>query len=275
MKYYATEKINDQLTLIRSLSGELLYLAEGTDRAVLIDTCVGVGHLKAFVDSLTDKPLTVLLTHGHVDHAPGAPEFDTVYMNERDIPLYRTRCPLAERKGYLKANLGSRFAELAEDEFVPETPDYPFLPLHDGDSFDLGGLHVDAYALPGHTPGSMVFLLRELRTLITGDSCNNATYLFLNESSPLAEYRDNLKGVQNRLAGQYDRIYMSHVVMEAGTDMIDNVLEAIDEVLRGEADDLPYEFRGYHACIAKKCNMRFEREDGKSGNIVYDKEKLV
>ena len=149
------------------------------------------------------------------------------------------------------------------------------MPLHDGDSFDLGGLHIDAYALPGHTPGSMVFLLRELRTLITGDSCNNATYLFLNESSPLAEYRDNLKAVQNLLAGQYDRIYMSHVVMEAGTDMIDNVLEAIDEALRGEADDLPYEFRGYHACIAKKCNMRFEREDGKSGNIVYDKEKLV
>ena len=87
MNYYATEKINDNLTLIRSLSGELLYLVEGTERAALIDTCVGVGHLRVFVDSLTDKPLTVLLTHGHMDHAPGAPEFDTVYMNERDIPL--------------------------------------------------------------------------------------------------------------------------------------------------------------------------------------------
>ena len=274
MNYYSAERINDQLTLIRSLSGELLYLAEGTERAVLIDTCVGVGHLKAFVDGLTRKPLTVLLTHGHVDHAPGAPEFDAVYMNERDIPLYRTRCPLKERKGYLKANLGPRFEELTEEDFVPETPDYPFLPLNDGDSFDLGGLHIDAYELPGHTPGSMVFLLRELRTLITGDSCNNATYLFLNESSPLTEYRDNLKRVQARLAGQYDRICMSHVVMEAGTDMIDNVLEAIDEALRGEAYDIPYDFRGYHAFIAKKCNRRFEREDGKSGNIVYNKEKL-
>ena len=274
MNYYAVETINDQLTLIRSLSGELLYLAEGTKRAVLIDTCVGVGHLKTFVDGLTDKPLSVLLTHGHVDHAPGAPEFAAVYLNERDIPIYRRSCSLTARKGYLEANLGSRFAELTEEDFVPETPDYPFLPLHDGDSFDLGGLHIDAYALPGHTPGSMVFLLRELRTLITDDSCNNATYLFLEESSPLTEYRDNLKRVQERLAGQYDRIYMSHVVMEAGTDMIDNVLEAIDEALQGEADDLPYAFRGYQACIAKKCNKRFERDDGKSGNIVYSKEKL-
>ena len=68
MNYYTTEKINDNLTMIRSLSGELLYLAEGAERAVLIDTCVGVGHLKAFVDNLTDKPLIVLLTHGHMDH---------------------------------------------------------------------------------------------------------------------------------------------------------------------------------------------------------------
>lgn len=45
MNYYTTEKINDNLTMIRSLSGELLYLAEDAERAALIDTCVGVGHL--------------------------------------------------------------------------------------------------------------------------------------------------------------------------------------------------------------------------------------
>jgi len=44
---------------------------------------VGVGHLKDLVSGLTDKPLTVLLTHGHVDHANGAPEFDTVLLNEQ------------------------------------------------------------------------------------------------------------------------------------------------------------------------------------------------
>ena len=94
MNYYETEKVNDNLTMIRSLTGELLYLVEGEADAVLIDTCLGVGYLKALVSSLTDKNLKVLLTHGHVDHAMGAPEFEGVYMNPRDIPIYRSHCPL-------------------------------------------------------------------------------------------------------------------------------------------------------------------------------------
>jgi len=31
MNFYTTEKINKRLTLIRSLTGELLYLAEGDE----------------------------------------------------------------------------------------------------------------------------------------------------------------------------------------------------------------------------------------------------
>lgn len=40
------------------------------------------------------------------------------------------------------------------------------------------------------------------------------------------------------------------------------------------ADDIPFEFMGHHAFIAKKCNERFEREDGTCGNIIYKKDKL-
>lgn len=81
MEYYSTEKINDHITLLRSITGELLYLVEGQEKAALIDTCLGVGHLRSLVEKLTDKELLVLLTHGHIDHALGAPEFDRVYMN--------------------------------------------------------------------------------------------------------------------------------------------------------------------------------------------------
>ena len=35
MEYYSTEKINDHLTVIRSLTGELLYLAEGQEKAAI------------------------------------------------------------------------------------------------------------------------------------------------------------------------------------------------------------------------------------------------
>ena len=42
MEYYSTEKINDHITLLRSITGELLYLVEGQEKAALIDTCLGV-----------------------------------------------------------------------------------------------------------------------------------------------------------------------------------------------------------------------------------------
>lgn len=42
MDYFSTEKISDAMTMIRSKSGELLYLVEGSKSAVLIDTCIGV-----------------------------------------------------------------------------------------------------------------------------------------------------------------------------------------------------------------------------------------
>ena len=41
------------------------------------------------METLTDKPCIVLLTHGHVDHAMGAPEFDTeIYMNPADNAVH-------------------------------------------------------------------------------------------------------------------------------------------------------------------------------------------
>jgi len=274
MAFYTTEKINERLTLIRSLTGELLYLVEGDEKAALIDTCVGVGRLKDLVSWLTDKPLTVLLTHGHVDHATGAPEFDTVCLNKQDRDIYRRMCGLEDRKGYLQACMGSRFSELSENDFVPPMPDKQFLPLEDGMTFDLGGIHIQAYALPGHTPGCMVFLLCELRTLILGDACNNSTFLFDSDSSPLEVYKENLFRVRNLTAGKYDHVYLSHHEMETGSDIMDNVAAVIDDVMAGKGDDIPFEFMGQHAFIAKKCNERFQRDDGVCGNIIYSKENL-
>ena len=50
-EYYKAEKVTDFITAIRSLTGEILYLIEGKNKAALIDTCLGVGHLKDFVES--------------------------------------------------------------------------------------------------------------------------------------------------------------------------------------------------------------------------------
>ena len=66
MKYYETHKVEDGITRIESLqTGEYMYLIEGTDRAILIDTGMGLGNIKEYVDGLTKLPYDVVL-HGYV-----------------------------------------------------------------------------------------------------------------------------------------------------------------------------------------------------------------
>ncbi len=272
-EFYRTEKVNDRITAIRSLTGEIMYLIEGKDKAALIDTCLGVGHLKKTVEALTDRPITVLLTHGHLDHAMGAPEFETVYMNHADREVYEAMAPFEERNNYIRGNLGGKLPDFSPEDYVPVSP-MNFHDLKDGDSFDLGGVHVDAYALAGHTKGTMVFLIREERIMVLGDACNPATFLFDKNSLTVEEYRKGLQEFQQRHKGSYDKVFLCHQVMELGPELVDNVIEVCDDILAGKTDDQPFEFMGQVNWIAKAVKEGFRRVDGKIGNIIYSKDRI-
>lgn len=274
VQFYATEIINDRITMIRSMTGELMYLLEGAERAALIDTCLGVGHLKEFVEGLTDKPLTVIVTHGHIDHAMGAAEFGDVYMNHEDMPVFQAMKGLEDRKGYIMGCLGGVMPPFEEGDFIEEPDVLTCKDLRDGDEFDLGGLHLDIYSLPGHTPGTMIVLVREEKVLITGDACNTATFIWDENSSTVESYQRELKKAASRLEGKYDRIFMCHHDREADIHLLQNVIEVCQEVMDGKADDMPYGFMGQKSCIAKAVGERFVRLDGGFGNIIYSKDKV-
>lgn len=275
MDYYTGEKVTDRITAIKSLTGEIMYLAEGDDKAVLIDTCVGVGHLRQFAEALTDKPVTVLLSHGHIDHAMGAPEFEEVYMNRKDIPLYVSQCMLEERKGYIAAGIGEKaMSGIGEGDYVPSSPGQRFQALEDGMKFDLGGLHIAAYEFPGHTKGCMIFLIEEERILILGDACNNATFLFDDCCSTVAEYQKQLKRISKLLDGRYDRVFLMHHLMDAPVSILAEMSEVCDAVLAGKADDTEFMFLGKKAFVAKAANERFERRDGLFANLIYNPDRI-
>ena len=62
-KFFESEKLFDNVTVIAGLAGEQCYLVEGSEKALLIDGLSGVGSLKAFVRELTDLPVEVVNTH--------------------------------------------------------------------------------------------------------------------------------------------------------------------------------------------------------------------
>lgn len=274
MVEFHAERASEHVTRIYGLAGEQMYLVEGAQRAALIDTGSGAGSLRQYVETLTDKTVIVLLTHGHVDHAMGAPEFNMVYMNRKDDYIYDQHCGLEVRKRFLSQS--PTFAEVAEEDYIPVTPPEAFFDMKEGDVFDLGDVSIEIYACPGHTRGSVCMLIKEERTLITGDACNGFTFLFDAYSTGLSTYEESLQELKAKTAGKFDRVYLSH---GPGRDypaaLLDEVLEVCEDIKSGKVDDVPFESRGRKAHIAKALAKEGGRLDGKIGNIVYNKERIA
>ena len=91
MKYFTHERISERIVRIIDISDTASYLVEGDERACLIDTGSGIGSLRTYVESLTSLPYDVILTHGHVDHASGAGEFEDkkIYLHPKDRELMK------------------------------------------------------------------------------------------------------------------------------------------------------------------------------------------
>lgn len=274
MVTFTHEKISPTTTRIHAPGMELMYLVEGAHTAALIDTGSGIGYLRAYVERLTDKPLIVLLTHGHVDHAMGAGPFERVYMSPLDEGVYLEHSKLAVRKDYAMSN--NKTAKISDTDFTEPLPFTAFRPLHPGNCFDLGGVSVQVLEGRGHTPGSVTLLIPELQVLILGDACNDFTFLFLPESSPVSEYRQMLIRLNQRTRGTYSRVLVSHGRGEGACNMIDEVIAVCDQILIGNSDAIPFKgFGGIDALIAKTVNIKaFCREDGRAGNVVYNPKKL-
>lgn len=273
MVNFRTEKVSERVTRIYAICTELMYLVEGEKKAALIDTGSGFGSLKAVVEQLTDKPVIVLLTHGHTDHAMGAGEFDTVYMNRKDDYIYG---PHGEKAFRLEGLEMSEDREQVRDaDYIPTVSSDNFIDLKGGDIFDLGGVTIEIYDCAGHTRGSVVMLIREERMLLLGDACNNFTFLFEDYSLSVSEYADNLKKLKQETDGKYDMVLASHGNGQLPVDIIEGNIGVCEDIKAGKADAIPFCFRGKSGLIAKAATgPGGGRADGGSGNIVYNKDRV-
>lgn len=270
MLEFKTEKVTDRITRIYAFCTELMYLVEGDERTALLDTGSGFGSLKAAVDKLTDKPVTVLLTHGHTDHAMGSLEFSDVYLNLEDEYIYH---PHGDRDFRHEGMSLAEDVSIAEEDYIETAPFSLYKDLKDGDSFDLGGVTIEIYGCPGHTKGSVVMLIKEERALLLGDSCNELTFLFEDYSLPIEAYEESLKKLKLQVEGKYDIVLASHGDGKLDLDIIDSVIALCEDIKNGNVDDVPLTFRGHSGLIAKAMGPD-GRVDGGHGNIVYSKENI-
>lgn len=130
--------------------GDFSYMIEGEDEALLIDSGYGAGDIRAFAQSLTDKPLSrICNTHDHFDHTANNSYFDLAYMS-RETRELATR-PFPSFSG------------------IDFPRDYPVQEVTDGDVIPLLGRDLRVFFIPDHAVGSLAFLDEKARILFSGD----------------------------------------------------------------------------------------------------------
>ena len=212
MGYYEIERVESWLYSIRDPMNVFCYLAVGDEKALLYDTVYGIGDLNEAIHEITDKPVVVVLGHGHIDHANGAYQFESAYMHDADLKLFA----LHTSPEFRARNIDSlnEMGIEAPPGFDPDayrnvdSGATKLISLNAGMEFDLGGgLCSEIIEMAGHTAGSMGILFRDKRTMLVSDAANAHVWMFLEESLPISVYAKMLDRVY---AIDFDTFYTGH-----------------------------------------------------------------
>ncbi len=223
------KELSSHLYLMDEAHESTGYVVVGEDRACVIDTMMGYNDIKAAVRKITDKPLTVVNTHGHPDHIYGNVYFDEAYIHPDDIPAAKEHMQ------------NSVFVEWCNFRGIKMPP---FKRICGGDVINLGGKTLKVYDLPGHSKGGILLLLEEDRILFTGDSINHHLWMQLPGSIPLPDFLKELDKVMF-LAKEADLILHGHARDYDDISLMGCIRRGVEEICSGHTEgDTPYQWFG-------------------------------
>lgn len=216
--YFRVTQLDENRYRIYDPLGVHTDLFTGKEKALLFDTGYGFRNLKKEVDKITNLPLYVVNSHGHVDHSLGNADFEgEIYIHPDDMAVcrdhhgeYRKRLAIAYAGGARDFFTGEKVHAIGEDFDEKAYLQRSFgnlIPVREGHIFDLGGLTLEVIHLPGHTPGSIGLLYKEKKILYAGDAANNDLWLFMKEACPLSVY---IKTLKKAMALDFETIIISH-----------------------------------------------------------------
>ena len=138
-----------------------LFWDDKTHEAFLIDPGGDTSDVKEFLIANNLKLTMILLTHGHIDHIAGIHELvelvgDNIYIGKNDA--YRLRTPSQELQALLRVHCDGleNFKEVDEGRVI-----------------DFPGYAIRVIETPGHTEGSVCYLIQDSeghKVLVSGDT---------------------------------------------------------------------------------------------------------
>ncbi|MDF2539658.1 MAG: Beta-lactamase domain protein [Herbinix sp.] len=204
-----------------------MYLIDGKDKALLVDGGNSVQDLCGFLGKLTDKPIELLITHGHGDHAACIQQFEKVYMSHTDIDIMNWMLGLT-----------------IEPTQISD--------LKGGEIIDLGDHQLEVITLPGHTLGSVALLDRERQLLFSGDSLGSGLiWMQLPNCTSIKDYLQELNKLENEIKDMTNlKLCVGHSQQsesELGLQYFKDLKTAAEGIVTGEMVGTPtMEYNEYY-----------------------------
>jgi len=188
------------------------FLLEGEEKAFLIDSGMHISNADEIAESIIDKPVELINTHGDRDHVGSNAKFDHFYMHTAE--LYNCKdCDMSK-----------------------------MIPIQDGEILDAGGRKLKVIHIPGHTEGSIALLDIRNRVLYSGDTVQDGDIFLFGIHRNFNAYVMSLKRLLSFM-GEFDAIHSNHGTIPLPASFLPALYEKAVEVQKGDIkgmDDMKF-----------------------------------
>ena len=156
--------IDENVACVREWVANIFFYRKG-DTTIMVDAGYNYDRLAEKMGWLGIDPKSIhhiLITHQDTDHV-GAVEADSPGLF-RNANLYIGEIENRYLTGEVRRKVIYRLYKLPQVTIHNEK-----VLLHDGEVFDIGGIKIECFLVPGHTWGHMVYLIDD-KYLFTGDT---------------------------------------------------------------------------------------------------------
>ncbi|MDF1729418.1 MAG: MBL fold metallo-hydrolase [Sulfitobacter sp.] len=215
-RWYHSKKIDADITLILEphvhvLEQANMFLVEGTDRDMILDTGMGIVPLRPFLDGLRRDPgkeIICVSSHTHIDHIGCVHEFDTRLVHPAEAEEMARPSGLSSLyRDDMLASLLQTFLEAGyppiDDLLIDAVPHAGYDPksyvlrgapatglLREGDEVDLGNHTYRVLHLPGHSPGGIGLFEASTGVLFAADAIYDGPLIYKGPGMSVPDYRE-------------------------------------------------------------------------------------
>lgn len=208
------------------------YLLLGTDKAILIDTGLGISNIKEIVKSITSLPITVVTTHAHWDHIGGHKYFENIAVHEYEKEWLSVKFPLSLQ--IVKHNLICKPCKFPNDFDINNYQVFKGTPnkiLHSNDCLDLGNRQLMVIHTPGHSPGHCCFYEPDKKYLYSGDLIYAG---YLDAFYPSTDPQQFFQSIKKIESLEISRILPGHHKLCIPVSMVNRIDNGFTELLNSE-----------------------------------------